>query len=282
MTERLHQYTHAGFTFDVLDTGPADGDPVVLLHGFPQRSSCWVAVMDQLNLHGYRTYAPDQRGYSKGARPRGRMAYRMGELVADVIALVEAIGSERVHLVGHNWGALVAWTLASQHAERVSTLTTASAPHPGAFAASMLRSDQLARSSYVLLFQAPIIPEITMTQFPAAIEIALRKSGMTPAQIEAFRSEIVADGALTGGLNWFRAMAFTGQNGAAKRIDVPTTHVWGRADPAIGRKGAELTADYVSAPYKLEVLDNVGHWIPEEAPDAFARIIIERATDASE
>ncbi|MBB3039681.1 alpha/beta fold hydrolase [Hoyosella altamirensis] len=281
MTERMRQFSHAGFTFDVLDSGPLGGEPVILLHGFPQRASCWVAVMDHLNQHGYRTYALDQRGYSPGARPKGRMAYRMSELVGDARAMIDATGADKVHVAGHDWGAIVAWTLASRHPERVRTLTTVSVPHPGAFAASMLRSDQLARSYHMLLFQAPWLPELTVNQFPTAIESALKKSGMTPTQIEAFRSEIVEDGALTGGLNWYRAMVFAGQGGSAKRVHIPTTHVWSDRDPAIGRKSAELTAEYVAAPFKLEVIEGVSHWVPEEAPDVLARIIIERATSGA-
>src|SRR5215213_5684608 len=126
---RLRSYRHDGLTFDVEDEGPLEGDPVVLLHGFPQRSTCWRLVVPLLHARGLRTYAPDQRGYSPSARPARRRDYRLERLVDDVLALVEAIGRP-VHLVGHDWGAVVAWALASQRPDDVRTLTAVSVPHP--------------------------------------------------------------------------------------------------------------------------------------------------------
>ena len=109
MTQRITSYARDGWVFDVRDTGPLDGDPVVLLHGFPERASSWDAVAAQLHEAGLRTLAPDQRGYSPRARPRTRWGYRATELVADVAALVDVVGRP-VHLVGHDWGAFVAWS----------------------------------------------------------------------------------------------------------------------------------------------------------------------------
>ncbi len=114
MTEsRLTQFRNGPHTFDVIDSGRLDGTPVVLLHGFPQRASTWNAVAEHLHERGLRTYAPDQRGYSPGARPRSRFAYGLAALTSDVVALIDAIGAPRVHLVGHDWGAAVAWSVAA-------------------------------------------------------------------------------------------------------------------------------------------------------------------------
>ena len=138
-----------GLVFDVTTAGPVDGDPVVLLHGFPQSARCWDAVTPALAAAGFRTVAPDQRGYSPGARPVGRAAYRTTELVADAAAFVEAAlaetGRPRAHVVGHDWGSLVAWALAGSRPELLHTVTGISVPPPGAMSAALHRPRQLAR-----------------------------------------------------------------------------------------------------------------------------------------
>src|ERR1700742_2077911 len=128
MPDRILEFANAGFTFPVRDDGPLDGEIVVLLHGFPQTSTSWDAVCARLNQDGYRTLRFDQRGYAPSARPRGRAAYRLSALVGDVAALIHAVGSP-VHLVGHDWGAAVAWGAAANHPSSVRTLTAVSVPH---------------------------------------------------------------------------------------------------------------------------------------------------------
>ena len=126
---RLLRYRHDGLTFDVTDQGPLDGDPVVLLHGWPERASSWRKVTPILHEHGLRTYAPDQRGYSKGARPPHRGDYAIQKLVDDVVALIETIGRP-VHLVGHDWGASAAYSAVGLEPERIRLLVTVGIPHP--------------------------------------------------------------------------------------------------------------------------------------------------------
>jgi pimeloyl-ACP methyl ester carboxylesterase len=129
----MDQYRRGDLVFDVRDAGPQDGPVVVLLHGFPQHNDSWDAVIERLTAQGYRCLAPNQRGYSPGARPRRRRDYVMTELVADVGALIDASGADKVHLVGHDWGAAVAWGAAAEYPERLATVTPVSVPHPGAF-----------------------------------------------------------------------------------------------------------------------------------------------------
>ena len=136
MTDRISTLQHDGLTFDVLDEGPLDGTPVVLLHGFPERSSTWRLVAPALHAAGLRTLALDQRGYSPGARPRRRRDYRMRHLVGDVIALIEQIGGP-VHLVGHDWGSAVGWAVTMRRPDLVRTWTAVSVPHPAAFARAL-------------------------------------------------------------------------------------------------------------------------------------------------
>src|SRR4051794_11323653 len=247
---RIHAFRHDSLTFDVLDDGPAEGAAVVLLHGFPERASHWHAVGEVLHAHGLRTLAPDQRGYSPGARPRGRLSYRMPRLVADAVALVERYGAP-VHLVGHDWGAAVAWATAAARPELVRTLTTVSVPHPAAFARSLLTSSQALRSWYVLAFQPPGVVEALARL--GAMAPLLRRAGLTEAEVVRFQHEIVDDGALPGALGWYRALPFSATSGPGP-VRVPTTHVWSDGDVSLARRGAELTGDQVHAPYELRIL----------------------------
>ena len=274
----IDSFTRDGLTFDVTDSGPASGDPVVLLHGFPERRGSWDAVAARLHRQGLRTLAPDQRGYSSGARPRGRSAYRLPRLVGDVVALVDEVGGP-VHLVGHDWGAVVAWRLAIDRPDLVRTLTAVSVPHPGAFAAACARGAQLLRSWYVLPFNVPLLPELAARHLPALVGEGLRRSGMTPERVALFQREIVADGALPHALGWYRALPLSarGTAGTAKeRVTVPTTMVWSDGDNALDRSGAELCGRFVDADYELVVLEGVSHWIPTEAPDALADAVMAR------
>ncbi len=280
MSDRITTFDNAGFTFLVRDTGPVDGTPVVLLHGFPQRGASWDKVAQRLHAQGFRTYAPDQRGYSPQARPKGRKPYRVTELVTDIVALIEKIGGP-VHVVGHDWGSIVAWALTAERPELVRTLTAVSVPHPGAFVKAMTSSTQALHSWYMVLFNLTGVIELIARRAPKALEQGLRRAGMTREMIETFRTEMVADGALPGALGWYRALPLTNLREGAAKITVPTTLVWSTGDIALVRKGAELTAGFVEADYRLEILEGVSHWIPDEAPEALAAAIVARAATAA-
>ena len=158
----MEQYRRNDLTFDVRDAGPADGPVVVLLHGFPQHNDSWNAVIDRLTAQGYRCLAPNQRGYSAGARPSRRRDYRIPELVGDLGALIDASGARQVHLVGHDWGAAVAWAAAAEMPERLATVSPVSVPHPAAFLKSFVTSRQGLASWYMYFFQLPRVPEWLM------------------------------------------------------------------------------------------------------------------------
>lgn len=270
---RIRSFERAGLVFDVTDSGPLSGTPVLLLHGFPQRASSWASVSRLLVASGLRTLAVDQRGYSPGARPRSRAAYRLDHLVADVRALVDTVGVP-VHLVGHDWGAAVAWHLAAERPDLVRSLVTVSVPHPRAFVRSMLSSSQAFRSWYALAVQPPFLPEMSARVVPGLIESLLRGSGMTEVELDTYRREIVADGALSGALGWYRGAPLS--RNAAQPVRVPTTHVWSDGEQALSRRGAELTGEYVEAPYRLEILEGVTHWIPTQAPERLAPLVLDR------
>ncbi len=275
MADRITTYTHGGLRFDVRDEGPLDGAPVVLLHGFPERATCWRAVAPLLHAQGLRTYAPDQRGYSRGARPFGRWRYRVGDLTADVVALIEEIGRP-VDLVGHDWGAIVGWNVAARRPDLVRTWTAVSVPHPMAFLRSMTSSTQGLKSWYMLLFQVPFLLEILAALAPRVFLGWLGRSGMTEEEVARCRAEILQDGALTGGLGWYRALPLLGSAARDTDVDVPTTLVWSDQDVALGRRGTELTPQHVRGPYAFVELTGVSHWIPTQAPEALASAVLDR------
>ncbi len=272
----MDNFTRDGLTFDVIDSGPSDGDVVLLLHGFPQTGSSWSKVTSVLNDHGFRTIAPTQRGYSPGARPRGRRAYRISELTEDAAALIDRVGRGPVHLVGHDWGSAVAWSLAASRPDLVRTFTSVSVPHPGAFIASMTRSRQLLESWYMFAFQVPRLPEYLVRHNPDRFESLLSKGGLTAEEAAVIRRDVVDTGALTGGMNWYRAMMLGAPSDLKRRVRVPTTHVWSDGDFALDRAGAELAGRYVTADYRLVVFEGVSHWIPDQRPAELADVILDR------
>jgi len=277
MISRVETFTRAGLTFDVRDGGPPGGTPVILLHGFPETSTSWEGVVPGLHDHGFRTLAPDQRGYSPRARPTGRRAYVMAELVADVLALADAAGADRFHLVGHDWGGAIAWYVAAQHPDRLLSLTSLSTPHPAAMQSAMLRSAQGLKSYYMLAFQLPGIPErALLARDGKAFRRSLEKSGLHDRAIDDYLEILRQPGALTAALNYYRAIPLGGRKAArCGNSVVPTLYVWSTEDIALGRRAAELTARHVTGPYRFEILEGVSHWIPEEEPAEVVRLLLE-------
>jgi pimeloyl-ACP methyl ester carboxylesterase len=264
--------------FDALAAGPPDGELVLLLHGFPQSAEEWRSQLEALGEAGYRAVAPDQRGYSPRARPEEVEHYLPDHLVADVVAIADWLGGHRVHVVGHDWGALVAWRLAGRFPDRVRTLTAVSVPHPFAVAEAMASDtgDQRARSAYIQLFRREGTAErLLLTDEGAGLRALFANTGYSdrPA-MERYVERLLEPGALTAALNWYRAL------GAAWAMNLgpvtaPTMFVWSSDDPAIGREAAEACERYVEGPYRFEVLDDAGHWIPEEAAADLNRLLLE-------
>lgn len=263
-----------GLRFDLDDSG-GDGDLVVLLHGFPQSRTMWHPVTPLLVEAGYRVFAPDQRGYSPGARPRRRRDYTLPLLAADALAVVDAAGVDRFHVVGHDWGGAVAWQLGATRPDRLRSLTVLSTPHPTAMLRSLTRSRQLLQSWYMLAFQPPWLPE----QFLASsvgqryLRSSLASSGMADDQVEESLALLSGPAAPTM-LNWYRALLLGGPRGPGK-VTVPTLYVHGREDFALGRVAAELTADLVTGPYRFESIPGAGHWLVDDDAPAVARLILE-------
>jgi pimeloyl-ACP methyl ester carboxylesterase len=272
----MDHYRHNSLTFDVRDAGPADGPVVVLLHGFPQHNDSWDAVIDRLTAQGYRCLAPNQRGYSPGARPPRRRDYRLPELVGDLGALIDASGAQQVHLVGHDWGAAVAWAAAAEMPERLKTVSPVSVPHPAAFVKSFLNSRQGLASYYMYLFQLPGIPEWAMLRRNASfLSKSLRQSGQAPAVAERDAQAMLEPGALTAAINWYRALPLSNPGSINQKVNVPTLYVWSDRDIALMPKSAYDTGRYVTGEYRFEIMPGVSHWIPDEEPDKLADLLLE-------
>ena len=270
----MDSFERDGLRFQVRDAGPPGGEPVILLHGFPEDGSSWDRVVPALHRAGYRTLAPDQRGYSPDARPTSRRAYRMQETVADVAALADAAGLGRFHLVGHDWGGFVAWGAGTVLADRLTSLTVVSTPHPRAFVEAMPRG-QVLRSWYMGVFQLPVVPERMLLRGGSkGLAQVLVRGGLDAEAARRYATRLAEPGALTGALNWYRALPYNLKAGPVPAVTVPTLYVWSDKDVALGRWAAERTARYVSGPYRFVELSGISHWIPEEAPEALVDALL--------
>ena len=264
--------TRGDCRFETTESGPADGELVLLLHGFPQHSDSWDKVVPLLHTAGYRTVTFDQRGYTPGARPTRRRDYAIPELAADAAAVIGAHGG-RAHVVGHDWGAIIAWFLATEHASKVATVTSVSVPHPRAFLASMGTSVQGLSSWYILFFQLPWLPERALRK--QWNWFMCRYAGASPEAAARDLAAFPDAASLTAPINWYRGLPTINLwKRSATHVQVPTLFVWSDGDVALKRKGAVTTERYVDGPYTFEILQGISHWIPEQAPKEFTDLLI--------
>ena len=279
--EQLHVRV-GDFVFDGHVAGPADGRPVILLHGFPQSAWSWRHQVGALGAAGYRALAFDQRGYSSAARPSEVESYKVGCLVGDVLGVADAMGWDTFDLAGHDWGAAVAWQVAGRHPDRLRTLTILSVPHPFAFGKALAsgESDQSDRSSYIQMFrQVGVAEDLFLADAGdgrgpgAGLRDLYERTGLSEEGAKPYVDLLVQPGALTAALNWYRAASAVDMAGLGP-IAMPTMYVWSTNDPALGREGAEATREFVAGPYRFEVLEGISHWIAEEAPDVLNALMV--------
>ena len=248
--------------FDALSAGPADGELVLLLHGFPQTGTCWHDALKSLADAGYRAVAPSQRGYSEGARPQGVEAYRVSELCADVIAIGAALGRDRFHVVGHDRGGTVAWALAGDHPQVVASLTAVSTPHSAALRQALRGRQQRVRMAYIPVLRLPLIPESLIDAAGGIVaESLLTATGLSPAHAHRDITALRAIGA-TGPLNWYRALGTERPHAAP--VSPPVLHVWSDQDPVFTREATDLSGEHCTGEYHLLELEGGSHWIPDE------------------
>ncbi|HEY0785006.1 MAG TPA: alpha/beta hydrolase [Acidobacteriaceae bacterium] len=263
-----------GFHFDALSAGSPHDPLVLFLHGFPQFADSWLPILPGIAAAGFRAVAVDQRGYSPGARPPAIEDYAADLLEADVLGFADALAAPRFHLVGHDWGGLVAWRLAARHPQRLASLTVLSTPHWDAFVeAARTDPDQRAKSRYILLFRSPDhLAESTLMALDARLLRAAYQDKLDPARVDENIRRLSEDNALTGALHWYRAIQYGDRIG---KVTVPTLYVWGDQDMALGETAALATRAYVDAPYRFERLPGASHWLVEEGPERVLQLVRE-------
>ena len=270
-----------GWVFDVRVEGSATATPVFLLHGFPQDSTCWDAIVEPLVAQGYRAIAPDLRGYSPGSRSGRVDDYSLDHLTGDVLDIADDLEADPFHVVGHDWGGVLAWALAARNADRILSLTSLSTPHPKAFQQALFTPAQAIRSLYGLFFQIPIAPEKVLLAGDAYLfRHALQASGLSAERANHYAGRMKEPDALSCALAWYRAAVRNPPRGGGSTVTRPTLFLWGTSDPALGRRAAEQTGRHVGGPYRFERLEGVGHWLPESEADRVIDPLLDHLANA--
>ena len=280
MTASQHMVQANGLRFRTMVDGPAGGEMVILLHGFPEGAESWSRQVDALAKAGALAVAPDMRGYGLSDAPGRVEDYRMNELVEDVAGIIKAFGRTSAHVAGHDWGAAVAWYFASIHPDMTKTLTVLSVGHPAALAdATAEDKDQQERSRYVALFLSEGKAESVLSEEDHRRLRAMLGSAIPSGVVDHFVRSLSRPGRLTAGLNYYRANLARNRAWTDLRRDVfvsaPTVLLWGDQDPALGRLQAEDTARHMTGEYRLEVLEGAGHWLQFERPDEVSRSLVD-------
>lgn len=273
-----------GITLHTVQSGPTDGPPVILLHGFPEFWYGWRRQIPALAAAGYHVWAPDQRGYGLSDKPRGVAHYTLDKLAADAIGLIDATGHDRVYLAGHDWGAMVAWAVALLAPQRLHHMAILNVPHPYVSRHHLLTDPrQMARSFYALYFQLPWLPEASMRAFDWRL---LRRSlgntslpgTFSDTALVHYRRAWSQPGAMTAMVNWYRAAARSAaQAWPSPLVTVPTTIIWGKRDFALRAVMAEESAALCERGELIWMPDNT-HWVQHEAADRVNAILRKRFT----
>lgn len=279
MTINSQRIATNGIALDVHQAGPEDGELVILLHGFPEHGMAWRAQIDFLAAQGYRVWAPDQRGYAGSDKPIGAMSYQTHILALDVIGLADAAGADQFNLVGHDWGAAVAWITASNHAERVKKLAILNVPHPNAFL-KLLKSDfrQVKRSWYMFAFLLPKFPEWLLSRknyayMQDAIVKTARRGTFSQVEVEDYLRVWSQPQAVSSMVNWYRAALRKPSQPKLRKVPMPTHIIWGRQDQFLLEELAELSLPYCENA-EVTYIDNAGHWLAHEEAERINAILL--------
>ena len=262
--------------------GPDDGPLVVALHGFPEFWRGMSGVVVTLAKAGFRVVAPDQRGYGRSEKPKGIDAYRVEELTADVVGIIDAMGRDRADIVGHDWGAAVAWWTAITQPQRVRRLVVINVPHPSVFAKEVRTNRRQTRKSwYIFAIQAPWLPEglafgrATRARFARMIARTANPASFSPAYLAQLQEEWGRPGAAAGMLNWYRAsVRRRPERLADKRVHVPTLIIWGRRDVALSDTMVEPSAALCDD-VRVEYFDEATHWVLHDEPERTSALVTE-------
>jgi pimeloyl-ACP methyl ester carboxylesterase len=283
LSDRLRHTTVStnGVQLHVVESGPEDGPPVLLLHGFPEFWYGWRHQIGPLADAGFRVLAPDQRGYGASEKPGPVSAYALDTLANDVAGLIEATGRPRAAVVGHDWGGIVAWWLAIRRPALIERLALLNAPHPIVFRRYLRSSPrQLLKSWYAFYFQLPWLPEAMLRRRNCRplIEVLCgtsRPGTFTAADLEHYRGAWSEPGAITAMIHWYRAaLRNPPRPPAAARIHVPTLLIWGAKDTALDRGLARPSIEQCDHG-RLELLEEATHWVQHEEPESVNRWLLE-------
>lgn len=267
-----------GLRYHVLDAG--QGRPVLLLHGFPDTSALWRRQIDALTGAGFRTIAPDLRGRGKTERPPNVADYALALIVRDVVALLDALEIRRAHVVGHDWGAAVAWLVAALFPERVDHLVAISVGYPGA--AGRPRLEDLQKGWYRLLLQFEGVAEKLMQQDDWYLLRELLQGG---GDVDRYLADLSEPGALTAGFNWYRANLPPERLLSARElppIQAPTLGIWSTGDHYLTERAMVASAAKVTGTWKYVRIEGASHWIPLDEPDVLNRLLLEFLPTAGE
>lgn len=280
-----HEYIQAnGIRMHYVTEGK--GPPVVLLHGFPENWYAWRHQIPALAGH-FRVIAPDLRGYGDTEKPPKVSDYQIGTIAADIASVIKALGYEKAHIVGHDWGGAVAWNMAIEYPQIVDHVAVLNCPHPSIFAKALKTNHrQMRRSWYIFLFQIPLLPELLFKINSRKMlkrlfrGSAIRKEAFTDEDLEQYYQALRKPGALTSALNYYRAAfrkkekkdAATPKNA---KIAAPVLVIWGEEDAALGKELTEGMDPLFSGPFRIQYLPNCGHWVNEEQPEIVNPLLLE-------
>lgn len=254
-----------------------DGPLVLLLHGFPEFWYSWRHQIPFLAKR-FKVVAPDMRGYDLSDKPEGVSEYGLDKLTADVLGLIEAFGEKKAHVVGHDWGGAVAWAFAMAYPDSLDKLVVMNAPHPAAFARNIMTNPrQMMRSWYMFFFQLPVIPEAMLRAFGSTIlkrsftDWAIDKEAFSDEDLDRLAEAANRPGALTGGMNYYRAIfrnlkGLRAMRGAVPRIKSPTLHIWAESDRALGKELTYGLEPYFEDGLTIRYIPDCSHWVQQEQP----------------
>jgi pimeloyl-ACP methyl ester carboxylesterase len=269
-----------GIKLHVVMAGPENGRPVFLLHGFPEFWYGWRAQIPALAEAGYRVIVPDQRGYNLSDKPKGVRAYAIDKLGDDILGLIDALGYEKVNLIGHDWGGLVAWALAISYPERLYKLGVLNTHHPAVMYNFLRRGDpeQLRNSWYIFAFQIPWLPEYLLRRNDWRRTVrALRGSGkihtFTNEDISEYKKAWSQPGAITAMLNWYRAGRYMPGHLKETRVKVPTLLIWGMEDKALSHRMARPSMDHCGDG-KLVFFEDATHWVQHDEAEDVTKFLL--------
>lgn len=269
-----HRIERDGVGLSVWEEGPADGEGVLLLHGWPDSSAVWRHQVPALAEAGYRVVVPDQRGFGRSDRPTDVEAYKVREAVTDAVTVLGSLGLERAHVVGHDWGAAVSWALAAFLPQVVRSLVVLAVGHPGASGQFTMAQHQA--SWYMWAFQVEGVAEDWITRDDWA---EFRRFVDDHPEAEQWITELSREGALTASLNWYRAnqspATLLRSDSPMPTVSVPTLGVAGSDDFALTPLQMQTSAEQVDAEWRYELLEGIGHWIPLDAPDRLTDLLLE-------